>query len=167
MIWKLILMIVLGLLSAALTYFNKNYYVRIFDDIVGREEDDRMTVKLGRSFVYGFLFPIYFVLLLWGAVALVAFLVVGGIVAGIAFVLVWATEKIVPHEWLGGIIESLFGRFGTRGAPTRSQAADASAESVPVTPSPEAPAPEPAKPPGDQPKTPPAGEAKQDPGPQA
>jgi len=167
MIWKLILMIVLGLLSAALTYFNKNYYVRIFDDIVGREEDDRMTVKLGRSFVYGFLFPIYFVLLLAGAVALIGFLVVGGIAAGIAFVLVWATEKIVPHEWVGGIIENLFGKLGIRGGPTKSQAADASAESIPVTPSPEAPGPEPAKPTDDRPETSPAGETKQDQGPQS
>ena len=61
---------------------------------------------MGRGFIYGFLFPIYFILLLWGVVALVAFLIVAGIIAAIVFVMVWVSEKLLPHEWFG---ESCFG----------------------------------------------------------
>jgi predicted lipid-binding transport protein (Tim44 family) len=115
MILKLIAMIVLGVLSAALTYYNKNYYVRVFDDILGREEEKSTAAKLGRSFVYGFLFPIYFVLLVAGLAALIAFLIVAGIIAGIAFVLVWVTEKIIPHESVGNAIGWFLSKIGITG----------------------------------------------------
>ena len=95
MILKLIAMIVLGVLSAALTYYNKNYYVRVFDDILGREDEKSTAAKLGRSFVYGFLFPIYFVLLVAGLVALIAFLIVAGIIAGACALALFAVFWLV------------------------------------------------------------------------
>jgi hypothetical protein len=115
MILKLIGMIVLGLLSAVLSYYKKNYYVRAFDDIMGREEDDKTDTRIGRGFLYGFFFPVYFVLLLSGLVALVAFLITAGIIAAVIFVIVWVTEKILPHEWFGGIVRSLFESVGIKG----------------------------------------------------
>lgn len=114
---KLIAMIVLGLLSAALSYYRKNYYLRIFDDIIGREEDDRTTVKLGRAFIYGFLFPVYFGLALAGLIALIAFLVIAGIIAAIIFAVVWITEKLLPHAWFGELALGLFEKLGFSGAP--------------------------------------------------
>ena len=73
----LIFMIVLGLISAALSFYNKNYFVRVFDDVIGREEEDTVAVKLGRGFVYGFLFTVYLALLVWGAVILLVCLKIG------------------------------------------------------------------------------------------
>jgi predicted histidine transporter YuiF (NhaC family) len=115
MILKLIGMIILGLLSALLSYYKKNYYVKVFDDILGKEEEEKAETRVGRGFLYGFFFPIFFVLLLTGLVALVAFLIVAGIIAAIVFVIVWVTEKILPCEWLGGIVRSLFGKIGIKG----------------------------------------------------
>lgn len=115
MLLKLIGMIVLGLISAALSYYNKNYYVRVFNDILGREEDEGAAAGVGRGFFYGFLFPIYFVLLLAGLAALISFLIVAGIIAAIIFVLVWVTEKILPNEWIGGLVIQLFEKVGIRG----------------------------------------------------
>lgn len=115
MLLKLIGMIVLGLISAALSYYNKNYYVRVFNDILGREEDEGAAARAGRGFFYGFLFPIYFVLLLSGLAALISFLIVAGIIAAIVFVLVWVTEKILPNEWIGGLCLQLFDKIGLRG----------------------------------------------------
>lgn len=132
MILKLIAMIILGILSAALTYYKKNYYVRVFDDILGREEDDNTVAALGRSFVYGFLFPIYFVLLLAGLIALVGFLVYAGIVAGIAFVLVWVTEKIIPHEWFGNLMQSILAKIGI--APATKGEEEPSNQGKPIPP---------------------------------
>ncbi len=114
MIRELIVMIVLGFLSAALTAYNKNYYVRIFDDILGREEEGKLSERLGRGFVYGFLFPIYFILVVSLLIALVAFLIIAGIIAAIIFVLVWITEKIIPNMWLGNIVEAIFDKIGIR-----------------------------------------------------
>jgi hypothetical protein len=114
MILELIAMIVLGFLSAALTAYNKNYYVRVFDDILGREEEGKVTERLGRSFVYGFLFPIYFILVVWLLIALIAFLIAAGIIAAIIFVLVWITEKIIPNIWLGSVVEAIFDKIGIR-----------------------------------------------------
>jgi hypothetical protein len=116
MIWKLIGMIVLGLLSALLSYYKKNYYVRAFDDILGREEDDKTEVRVGRGFLYGFFFPVYFVLLLTALVALISFLILAGIMAAIIFVIVWVTEKILPHAWFGNLVGSLFQTLGLKGA---------------------------------------------------
>jgi hypothetical protein len=115
MLLKLIGMIVLGLISAALSYYNKNYYVRVFNDILGREEDEGAAARTGRGFFYGFFLPIYFVLLLGGLVALIAFLVAAGIIAAIIFVLVWITEKILPNDWVGGVCVQLFEKVGLRG----------------------------------------------------
>ncbi|MGC8908475.1 MAG: hypothetical protein ACP5M0_13680 [Desulfomonilaceae bacterium] len=112
MILKLVGMIVLGLISAVLSYYNKNFYVRIFNDILGREEDEDVATRVGRGFYYGFFFPIYFVLVLAGLVTLVAFVIVIGIVAGIVFVIVWVTEKILPHEGLGKPLMNLFAAVG-------------------------------------------------------
>jgi hypothetical protein len=121
MFLKLIGMIVLGLLSAALSYYGKNYYVRAFDDIMGREDDEKAETRIGRGFLYGFFFPVYFVLLLSGLVALVAFLITAGIIAAIIFVIVWVTEKILPHDWFGGLIRSLFDSVGIKGPKTAVQ----------------------------------------------
>jgi hypothetical protein len=109
---KLIAMLVLGLLSAALSYQGRNYYVQLFDDILGREEEESMAAKVGRGFVYGFLFPIYFGLILIGLISLVIFLVVAGVVAAIIFALVWGTEKLVPKERLGEILCTALDKIG-------------------------------------------------------
>lgn len=128
---QLIAMIVLGVLSAALSHYRKNYYLRVFDDIIGREEDDRATVKLGRAFIYGFLFPVYFSLALLALIALVVFLVVGGIIAGIIFALVWITERILPHSWFGELMLVVFQKLGFGGTPQQAASADVSPASVP------------------------------------
>ena len=156
MILKLIATIVLGLISAALAYYNKNYFVRVFDDIIGREEEDTLAVKMGRSFVYGFLFPVYFVLFLWGAILLVICLIVGAIVAGIVFVLVWITEKVIPHEGLGSLILGVFTRVGLRAFPPTPESTGVPEEISPAkpgSPSPPAP-PTPDRPPSDEPNSP-------------
>jgi hypothetical protein len=117
MILKLIGMIALGILSGALSYYNKNFYVRVFDDILGREQEENTAARVGRGFFYGFLFPIYFILLLTGLVFLVAFLIVAGIIAAIVFVLVWITEKVLPNELAGNLLIGLLEKIGLRGAP--------------------------------------------------
>jgi hypothetical protein len=113
--WYLIAMIILGILGAALSHRKANYYLRVVDDILGREEDEKRETRLGRGFIYGFLFPIYFVLLLSGIVFLVAFLIVAGIVAAIIFVMVWVSEKILPYDWFGDIMVRLFEKIGLKG----------------------------------------------------
>lgn len=112
MILKLIGMIILGVLSAALSYYKRNVYVDVFDDILGKDEPDQETVRVGRGFLYGFFFPIYFVLLLTGAIALVIFLLVAAALAAVGFVIVWVTEKIIPHEWFGNVIAKVFSAIG-------------------------------------------------------
>lgn len=143
MIKELIAMIVLGILSAILSYYNKNYYVRIFNDILGREEDERTAARVGRGFWYGFFFPWYFLLLVTGLICLIAFLIVAGIIAAIVFVVVWITEKILPDESIGGLLVNLFGKIGLKGAP------------APPEPSPETTA----VPTGDEPPSPATDEA--------
>jgi hypothetical protein len=121
--WKLIAMIVLGLLSAALSFYKKNLYVRAIDDIMGREEDEKSETRVGRGFLYGFFFPVYFALLLMGLVALIAFLILAGIIAAVIFVLVWVTEKILPHDWFGNIVRGLFFSVGIKGPAPCQQSA--------------------------------------------
>ncbi len=111
----LIGMIILGLISAAFSYYNKNYYVRVFNDILGREEDEGAAARVGRGFFYGFFLPFYFVLLVFGLGCLIAFLIVAGIIAALIFVLVWVTEKILPNDWIGGVCIQLFEKVGLRG----------------------------------------------------
>jgi hypothetical protein len=123
---KLIGMIVLGLLSAALSFYKKNLYVRAIDDIMGREEDEKSETRVGRGFLYGFFFPVYFCLLLTGLAALIAFLIVAGIIAAVIFVLVWVTEKILPHDWFGNIVRGLFFSVGIKG-PAPSSPSDPTA----------------------------------------
>lgn len=117
MILKLIAMIILGVLSALLSYYNKNYYVRVFNDILGREEDEKVSTRVGRGFFYGFFFPIYFGLLFAGLILLVMFLIAAGIIAAVVFVLVWVTEKILPSESLGEMLHDLFKKLGLSGPP--------------------------------------------------
>ncbi len=112
----LIAMIILGILGAALSHYKANYYLRVVDDILGREEDEKVETRLGRGFIYGFLFPIYFALLLLGVIALAVFLIVAGVVAAIVFVMVWITEKLLPHDWFGDIMLRLFEKIGLKGA---------------------------------------------------
>lgn len=116
MLWKLIGMIVLGLVSAALSYYKKNYFVNIFNDILGKDEDDDPATRVGRGFIYGFLFPIYFSLLVSGLVLLISFLIGAGIIAAIVFAIVWLTEKVAPQKSLGNFIIPLFNKLGMRGA---------------------------------------------------
>jgi hypothetical protein len=118
LITGLIGMIILGILSAVLSYYHKNYYVRLFDDILGREEDEAPATRAGRGFFYGFFFPVYFNLVLWGLLALIAFLVAAGIIAAIAFVLVWFTEKILPKQWVGGGLINVFSQVGLHEPPS-------------------------------------------------
>ncbi|MBI4964940.1 MAG: hypothetical protein HY913_16825 [Desulfomonile tiedjei] len=121
MILKLLGMILLGILSGALSYYGKNYYVGVFNDILGRDEHETPAARVGRGFLYGFLFPVYFSLILAGLVALIMFLIAAGIIAAIVFVLVWVTEKLLPHEWFGNILIGLFDKLGLKGAPTPPQ----------------------------------------------
>ena len=116
MFWKLIGMIALGLISAGLSYYKKNYFVNLFNDILGKDEDDDAATRVGRGFIYGFLFPIYFCLLLSGLAVLISFLIGAGIIAGIVFIMVWLTEKILPQKLLGGYIVPLFNKIGLKGA---------------------------------------------------
>lgn len=143
---KLLGMILLGILSGALSYYRKNYYVGVFNDILGKDEEESPAARVGRGFLYGFFFPIYFSLLLAGLAALVAFLIAAGIIAAIVFVLVWVTEKLLPHEWFGNILIGLFGKFGLKGAPSPAQPVveaqpavetDSSASATPAPPAPE------------------------------
>lgn len=110
--WTLIGLIFLGLISATLSYYNKNYYVGVFNDILGREEDERVITRVGRGFLYGFFFPCYFALIVFGLGALLGFLIVAGIIAAIVFVMVWVTENILPHEWFGNLILKLYQKLG-------------------------------------------------------
>jgi hypothetical protein len=109
---KLLGMIILGVLSAALSYYKKNIYVDIFDDILGKDEPEKETTRVGRGFLYGFFFPVYFVLLLTGAISLIIFLIIAAILAAIGFVIVWVTEKIIPQDWFGGIMTAVFSTIG-------------------------------------------------------
>ncbi len=134
MILKLIGMIALGLVSAALSYYDKNLYVRVFNDILGREEEEDLAAKVGRGFFYGFFSPVYFVLLLSGLIFLISFLIVAGIIAAIVFVIVWVTEKLLPNHWIGKICLDLFSKIGLSGPPARPAASvDQPAQSA-VTP---------------------------------
>jgi hypothetical protein len=128
---KLLVMIVLGLLSAALSLHRKNYYLRIFDDILGRDEDDKPAVKAGRAFIYGFLFPVYFALVLLGLIVLAAFLVIAGIIAAIIFVLVWITEKIIPHETVGDVVLGFLSKIGVSASAPMPQAMPSDAPVMP------------------------------------
>jgi hypothetical protein len=130
MIWQLIAMIILGILSAALSFYRKNYYLQVFDDILGREEDEKVETRLGRGFIYGFFFPI-------------------------VFVLVWISEKLLPHDWFGGIILGFFDKMGLKGAavPVEESKTVIPVPSEPVAteqppPPPPAPSEEPPKPEG-------------------
>ncbi|MGO9571086.1 MAG: hypothetical protein ACLP5H_26475 [Desulfomonilaceae bacterium] len=135
MLTKIGLLIILGLISATLSYYNKNYYVGVFNDILGREEDEKAVTRVGRGFLYGFLFPFYLFLVLVGLIALLAFLIVAGIIAAIVFVMVWVTENILPHEWFGNLILKLYQKIGF-GEPVQPAAA---APSPSGPPSPDAP----------------------------
>jgi len=139
MIKGLIAMILLGILSGVLSLYNKNYYVKIFNDILGKEDEQAAAVRVGRGFVYGFFFPIYFVLLLFGLMCLVSFLIVAGIIAAIIFVIVWVSEKILPHEWFGGILLSLLEKVGIKQKEPLPASAPVAAPPPPLAPPPAAP----------------------------
>jgi hypothetical protein len=139
MIWKLIAMIALGILSGILSFYNKNYYVKIFNDILGKEEEQEAAARVGRGFVYGFFFPVYFLLLLLGLSCLVVFLIIAGIIAAIIFVIVWVSEKILPHEWFGEILLSLLEKVGIKQKAPLPAAAPVSAPPAPLAPPPAAP----------------------------
>jgi len=134
---KLIGMIVLGIVSATLSYYNKNYYVGVFNDILGKEEDEKIATRVGRGFLYGFFFPFYLFVIVVGLIALLIFLIVAGIIAAIVFVMVWVTENILPHDWFGSLILNLYGKIGL-GAPAAAPPATAAPSSA-STPSPDAP----------------------------
>ncbi len=110
--WTFIGLIVLGIISATLSYYNKNYYVGVFNDILGREEDEKLITRVGRGFLYGFLFPAYLSLIAAGLCALLGFLIVAGIIAAIVFVMVWVTENILPHDWFGDLLLKVYGKIG-------------------------------------------------------
>jgi len=129
---KLLVMFLLGILSAALSFYGKNYYVGVFNDILGKDEDETAATRVGRGFLYGFFFPVYFSLLLAGLVALIAFLIVAGIIAAIVFVLVWITEKLLPHDWFGNVLISVFDKLGLKGASEPAPATETS-PSAPVS----------------------------------
>ena len=141
-IWKFLGFVLLGILSGVLSYYRVNYYVGIFNDILGREEDETPAARVGRGFLYGFFFPIYFSLLVAGIVILILFLIAAGIVAAIVFVLVWVTEKILPHDWFGNILISLFDKLGLKGAPAPAPATQPG-PSMPPTSETQAPSPPP------------------------
>lgn len=132
MIWDLFIMILLGILSGALSFYKKNYYVGVFNDILGRDEEEEPATRVGRGFLYGFFFPVYFLLLLIGIGLLIAFLILAGIIAAVVFVLVWVTEKLLPHDGFGSILISLFEKLGLKGAPVPAPVAETS-QSMPVS----------------------------------
>lgn len=147
MILGLIFMILLGLLGAALTLYKRNYFVRVFDDILGREEEERLATEVGRGFFYWFLLPFYFILLVIGLLALIAFLIIAAILAAIVFIMVWVTEKILPQSWIGGVVLSIFSKFGMSGADRAAEPVAETRAPSPVTPPPaEPPAPAPPSP---------------------
>ncbi len=115
MLMKLIGMVILGIVSGILSYYKKNFFVNIFNDILGREEDEDAATRIGRGFFYGFFFPFYFLLLLAGLAALISFLISAGIIAAIVFALVWLTEKVLPQKWVGEICLSVFKKVGLKG----------------------------------------------------
>jgi hypothetical protein len=106
------------------------------------------------------------VLLLTGVIFLIGFLIVAGIIAGIVFVLVWITEKILPGESAGNVLIGLFEKIGLRGHTPAPKPVEATVEqgesdvassgSTPAQPEPpssEAPSPEASEQPGeDEPK---------------
>ncbi len=143
MILKLIFMILLGLLGAALSLYKKNYFVRIFDDILGREEDESLDTEVGRGFIYWFLLPIYFFFLVIGLIVLVIFLIIAAILAAIVFIMVWITEKILPQSSIGGVVLSAFSKVGLSRADRREEPVVASRAPSPVTPPPVATPPPP------------------------
>jgi hypothetical protein len=135
--WTLIGLIALGIISATLSYYNRNYYVGVFNDILGKEDDEKPATRVGRGFLYGFFFPLYLSLIVAGIVALIAFLIVAGIIAAIVFVLVWVTENILPREWFGDLLIKLYRKMGMAEpapSPAPLQPAD-----FPVPPRPPAP----------------------------
>jgi hypothetical protein len=110
----LIGMVILGLLSALLSYYNKNFYVKVFNDIWGRDEEENVAAKVGRGFFYGFFLPIYFCLIFWGLIVILIFLIVAGIAAAIVFIVVWITDNILPLALAGDILINIFEKFGLR-----------------------------------------------------
>lgn len=110
----LIGMVILGLLSALLSYYNKNFYVKVFNDIWGRDEEENVAAKIGRGFFYGFFFLVYFSLIVLGLICLLIFLIIAGIVAAIVFILVWITDNILPLALAGDILINIFEKFGLR-----------------------------------------------------
>lgn len=161
MILKLIFLILLGLLGAALSLYKKNYFVRVFDDILGREEEEDLDTEVGRGFIYWFLLPIYFIFLVIGLIVLIAFLIVAAILAAIVFVMVWITEKILPQSWIGGVVLSVFSKVGLSRAVQPAQTVVESRTETPLTPPPPA---APASPPPADTSAQPAQEASQDEG---
>ncbi len=109
--------ILLGFLSAMLSYYNRNLYVKFIDDIWGREEEESVASKVGRGFIYGLLFPLFFVLLLIGLIVLVIFVVIAGIIAALVLVAVWITEKLLPNQLIGNAVISIFHKLDIKGAP--------------------------------------------------
>ena len=119
----------------------------MFNDILGREEDEKVLTRVGRGFLYGFFFPFYLFFICAGLISLLVFLIIAGIIAAIVFVMVWVTENILPHDWLGDVLLKVFGKIGF-GEPTPSavspQPVQSSAPSQPpatAPPSSEQPAP--------------------------
>jgi uncharacterized BrkB/YihY/UPF0761 family membrane protein len=110
--------ILLGFLSALLSYYGKNFYVKVINDIWGREEYDKAAPRVGRGFIYGLLFPIYFALVAFGLISLLVFVIIAGIIAAIIFVGVWVTETILPHELIGNLVISIFNKLDIRGPAT-------------------------------------------------
>lgn len=139
MIKGLIAMILLGILSGILSFYNKNYYVKIFNDILGKEDEPAAAARVGRGFIYGFFFPIYFCFLLFGLICLVVFLIIAGIIAAIVFVLVWVSEKILPHEWFGDILLNLMEKVGMKQKAPLPAPATVSSPPAPMAPPPAAP----------------------------
>ncbi len=132
--------IFLGFLSALLSYYNKNLYVKVFNDIWGREEDENVAARVGRGFYYGLFFPIYFLLVIFGLISLIIFVIIAGIIAALIYVMVWVTEKILPHEILGNVMISIFNKLDIKG-PAKPAALPVPVEPVPVEPAPMQPAP--------------------------
>ncbi|MGB6067387.1 MAG: hypothetical protein WBG50_21485 [Desulfomonilaceae bacterium] len=141
MLWVLVF-IVLGLVSATLSHYNKNYYVGVFNDILGKEEDERAATRVGRGFIYGFFFLIYLALIVIGLIVLLGFLVIAGIIAAIIFVMVWVTENILPNEWFGNLLLKLYSKIGMAQA-----APPATSAQLPVPSQPNTPMPSPSAPP--------------------
>jgi type IV secretory pathway VirB6-like protein len=106
--------LLLGFLSAVLSLYNKNPYVKLFNDIWGREDDEQTAARVGRGFVFGLLFPFVFVGVVFGLIALIIFIIIAGIIAALFYVAVEIINRVLPVELIGETVMGFLAKAGVR-----------------------------------------------------